>query len=343
MSYSEDLIEIFPIHINQGYYNFRHMGEFEIFNSIGKGNFSEIFSAKQKNEIVLEDSNKFNYAIKICKKNAIVDNNLDKDPPKKILFNEICEIHLLNKIKRIENPNIIRMYDWDIDRETCEVRILMEYVTYDLKKYFSKKENLEKLDEKLLKRIAFQILNGLNSLHKNRIIHFNLNPENILFDPENNSFKITDFSLSQYITYDLDKNILINGGTYSYMPIEGLLKTKKYSFSYDIWSLGCILLELLCRKNPFIGDDPEDVLNNIISIYGLDAKYLTNFDEFCKNSCNLNYEKKRLVNYIKKNKKIKLINDELCELISKMLSINPMNRIKAEEALKHSWFINYTK
>ena len=293
MSYSEDLIEIFPIHINQGYYNFRHMGEFEIFNSIGKGNFSEIFSAKQKNEIVLEDSNKFNYAIKICKKNAIVDNNLDKAPPKKILFNEICEIHLLNKIKNIENPNIIRMYDWDIDRETCEVRILMEYIPYDLKKYFSKKENLEKLDEKLLKRIAFQILNGLNSLHKNRIIHFNLNPENILFDPENNNFKITDFSLSQYITYDLDKNILINGGTYSYMPIEGLLKTKKYSFSYDIWSLGCILLELLCRKNPFIEDEPEDVLNNIISIYGLEAKYLTNFDEFCKNSCNLNYEKKK--------------------------------------------------
>ena len=304
MSYSEDLIEIFPIHINQGYYNFRHMGEFEIFNSIGKGNFSEIFSAKQKNEIVLEDSNKFNYAIKICKKNAIVDNNLDKAPPKKILFNEICEIHLLNKIKRIENPNIIRMYDWDIDRETCEVRILMEYVPYDLKKYFSKKENLEKLDEKLLKRIAFQILNGLNSLHKNRIIHFNLNPENILFDPENNNFKITDFSLSQYITYDLDKNILINGGTYSYMPIEGLLKTKKYSFSYDIWSLGCILLELLCRKNPFIEDEPEDVLNNIISIYGLEAKYLTNFDEFCKNSCNLNYEKKDLLIILKKIKKL---------------------------------------
>ena len=304
MSYSEDLIEIFPIHINQGYYNFRHMGEFEIFNSIGKGNFSEIFSAKQKNEIVLEDSNKFNYAIKICKKNAIVDNNLDKAPPKKILFNEICEIHLLNKIKRIENPNIIRIYDWDIDRKTCEVRILMEYIPYDLKKYFSKKENIEKLDEKLLKRIAFQILNGLNSLHKNRIIHFNLNPENILFDPENNNFKITDFSLSQYITYDLDKNILINGGTYSYMPIEGLLKTKKYSFSYDIWSLGCILLELLCRKNPFIGDDPEDVLNNIISIYGLDAKYLTNFDEFCKNSCNLNYEKKDLLIILKKIKKL---------------------------------------
>ena len=63
-------------------------------------------------------------------------------------------------------------------------------------------------------------------------------------------------------------------------------------------------MELLCRKNPFIEDEPEDVLNNIISIYGLDAKYLTNFDEFCKNSCNLNYEKKDLLIILKKIKKL---------------------------------------
>ena len=342
MSYSEELIETFPIDNNQGTYYFRHMGEFEIVNSIGSGIFSEIFTAKPKNQAAPEDSNKFNYIIKIFKKNDIFDHNSEDKPPKKILFNEICQIHLLNKIKNLQNPNIIQIYDWNIDRNTCEARVLMDYMPYNLKNYFSKEENLENLDENLLKTIAFQILNGLNSLHKNRIIHFNLKPENILFEPKNKNIKISGFSLSQYITYDLDKNILINGGTYSYMPIEGLLKTKKYSFSYDIWSLGCILIELLCRKNPFEGYDSKSVFNYIISVFGVDVNYLSNFDKFCKNCIYLNSAKKRLINYIKKNQKIKLISDEFYDLISKMLFINPNYRIKAEEALNHLWFKNYT-
>jgi len=216
----------------------------------------------------------------------------------------------------------------------------MEYVPYDLRNYFSKKESIINLDENLLKKIAFQILYGLNSLHKNRIIHFDIKPENILIDPENNNIKITDFSLSQYITYDLDKNILINGGTYSYMPLEGIFETKKYSFSYDIWSLGCILVELCCRKIPFIGNGKNKVLNNIVSIFGINIDSLTKFGEYCKNSFDVNFEKKRIINYIKINQKIKFINDDFYDLVSKMLSINPNLRIKAEEALKHSWFVN---
>ena len=340
MSQSESLIQIFPININQGSIYFPHMGEFIILNSIGEGNFSEVFEAKPKEANNSESSNIFNYIIKICKKFNIVDNNSDKNPPKKILFNEICEINLLKKIKNIGNPNIVQMYDWTIDRKTCEVRILMEYMPYDLRNYFSKEENLIKLDENLLKKIAFQILNGLNSLHKKRIIHFDIKPENILFDPDNEIIKITDFSLSQYITYDLDKNILINGGTYSYMPPEGILKTKKYSFSYDIWSLGCILLELCCRKVTFIGNNSNKVIDNIISIFGLDIKSLTNFDEYCNNCFNNIIEKERIINYIKSNIKIKLINDDFCDFISKILCINPSNRIKAEDALKHRWLMN---
>ena len=205
----------------------------------------------------------------------------------------------------------------------------MEYMPNNLRNYFSKEENLINLDENLLKKIAFQILNGLGTLHKSRIIHFDLKPEKILFDPSNKSIKIADFVASRYITYDLDKKIF-NGLTYSYMPIEGLLETKKYSFSYDIWSLGCILIELCCGKTPFKGNDKDKVLNNILLLFG---NSLTNFDEYCKNSLDEDIQKKRLINYIKINQKIKFISDDFCELIAKMLCINPRNRIKAEEAL----------
>ena len=143
MSYSEELIETFPIDNNQGTYYCRHMGEFEIVNSIGSGIFSEIYTAKPKNQVIQEDSNKFNYIIKIFKKNDIFDHNSEDKPPKKILFNEICQIHLLNKIKNLQNPNIIQIYDWNIDRNTCEARVLMNYMPYNLKNYFSKEENLK--------------------------------------------------------------------------------------------------------------------------------------------------------------------------------------------------------
>ena len=59
MSYSKELIETFPIENNQGIYYFRHIGEFEIVNSIGSGIFSEIYTAKPKNQVIQEDSNKF--------------------------------------------------------------------------------------------------------------------------------------------------------------------------------------------------------------------------------------------------------------------------------------------
>ena len=340
MSQPKPLFQTFPININQGTYYFRKMGEFQILNMIGDGNFSEVYIAIPKEIPVSENSKNLNYIIKICKKNSMVGNNIHINPPKTILFTEISEIHLLNKIKNIGNDNIIKMYDWTIDRNTCEVRILMEYMPFDLRSYFSKDENVENLDETKLKNITYQILNALKSLHQNRIIHFDLKPENILYDPEDNNIKITDFSLSQYITYDLDKKRLLNGGTFSYMPVEGLVNTKKYSFSYDIWSLGCILLELSCRLIPFKGKNQHIVLNKIISLFGLNADGLKNFDYYCKNNLGLNFEQLRIINYIKKNIKIKLNDNGFIDLVSKMLCINPFYRINAEEALKHPWFVN---
>lgn len=337
MSNLENRIQVFPIQKSQGFYSFGHMGEFQILNSINHGNLSEIFKAKQKEDDISENSKNFYYAIKVCKKCDLSQNNSNQNPPKRLLFNEICEININNKVRAIGNPNLVQMYDWSIDRKTTEVRILMEYMPYDLRNYFSKKENYLQLNENLLKNFTFQILNGLNALHKNRIIHFDLKPENILYNPENNSIKIADFSVSQIVTYDLDKKILINGGTYSYQPIESLMQTKDISFNCDMWSLGCILLELSCRINPFKGNSPNKVINNIISVLGMDKASLTNFDEYPKNSLN----NKGIIDFIKNNHKIKFINEDFHDLVAKMLHINPMERITAEEALNHPWLVGH--
>ena len=342
MSKEELKIKEFPINNTHGIYRFGKMGEFEILCLIGKGHFSRVFKANPKESKKSKSSKIFNCIIKIFKKNILEEKNTTSEAPKKILFFEIVEVSLLRRIKNIGCPNLIQMYDWNIDRKTCEVRILMEYMPHDLRNYFSTESHYKDLDENLLKKIAFQILNGLNALHKNRIIHFDIKPENILFDPKTNLVKITDFSLSQYITYDTDKNVLTNGGTYPYMPVEGLTNCKKYSFNYDVWSLGCILVELACRIIPFIGDNSNDVLNQINGIFGLDIKPNMTYDELCKYSFDLDSDKKRIFKSKIFSQKIKFVNDDFFDFISCTLCINPLYRINAEEALKHPWLVNYS-
>ena len=340
MSKQDIKVKTFPINNTHGTYTFRRMGEFEIHSLIGSGHFSHVFRVIPKGNQISKSSKIFNCIIKIFKKNIFEEKNTSSEAPKKILFFEIGEVSLLRRINNIGNPNLIQMYDWAIDRKTCEVRVLMEHMPYDLRSFYSIDSNYKTLDEKLLKIIAFQILNGLNALHKNRIIHFDIKPENILFDPKTNLVKITDFTLSQYITYDTDKKNLSNGGTYPYMPVEGLMNSEKYSFKYDIWSVGCVLIELCCRINPFKGSDSSSVLHNIKNIYGLNTQINSSFDDFFQNSINLEIGKKNIINYIKNHQKIKFVDDSFYDFVSSMACINPLYRINAEEALKHSWLVN---
>ena len=341
MSNQESFIEVLPINETNGIYFFRHMGEFHIHSLIGEGKFSQVFRAIPKKTADSENSKIFNCTIKICRKYNLVKNNAISISPRNILFHEVSELHLLQKINSIGSPNLIQMYDWAIDRKTCELRILMEYMPCDMRNYFSNPQHLSALTENSLKKLTRQILLGLNALHKSLIIHFDLKPENILLDPEKNLVKITDFTVSQFITYDLDKEVLTNGGTYPYMPLEGLFDTKKCGFSYDIWSLGIILFELCCRKLPFEGNDAKTLIKNILSVFELDnIQSLTSYLDYCKNGIFIKKGKEKIGNYLKMNTKIVFINDDGCDLISRMLCINPEYRITAEEALKHPWLAN---
>lgn len=224
----------------------------------------------------------------------------------------------MQRIKNIGCPYLMNIQDWTFDRKTYQIKVLMEAMPYDLKNYFNIETNYANLDENLLKIITYQILMAINSLHKNKIIHMNIKPENILYNPHQKKIKLTDFTLSQSITYDLTKKNLPIGGTYSYMPPESLSETKKYSFKNDIWALGCVLLELSCKKIIFEGNDEKSVINNQNKFF------------FGKN--------KAIINYIKKNKKINFSNHNFSDLIDKMVVLDEIKRISAEEALKHPWF-----
>ena len=94
-----------------------------------------------------------------------------------------------------------------------------------------------------------QILKGIQYLHKNKIIHWDIKGANILID-KSGTVKLADFGLARVIYPEIRNiNYTIKVVTLWYRAPELLLASKNYNEKVDIWSLGCFFTELFLGKN----------------------------------------------------------------------------------------------
>ena len=150
---------------------------------------------------------------------------------------------MINNINKINNEYIIKYYD--IFEEENKFNILMEYGgEINLKQYIENKEEL--IEENIIKDIILQICIGIKEIHKNNIIHRDLTPDNIFIN-KNNKIKIGDFGISK-INIDYAKTKI---GKTQYLAPEIILGNK-YNNKIDIYTLGCIIYELLTLNNYYI-------------------------------------------------------------------------------------------
>lgn len=183
---------------------------------------------------------------------------------------------------------------------------------YDLFEYMYK----IKLDSLKIKDIMKQILEGLNYLHNNGIIHCDIKLENI-FVCSDDTVKIIDFDLSRWI----DKPSIKCGGSYPYISPEALLKSMNLPITekMDIWSLGILLYILVERKYPIVSNfDKSDCRNIICEKY----YYIKNNEDIDS----YNFEKIMDINY-------RVWDPVLLVMIKKMLIFNSNKRSSANELL----------
>ena len=133
----------------------------------------------------------------------------------------------------------------------------MEYCEGETLRYFIDKNinNNELIEENILSKIIIQICKGIKEIHYKNIIHRDIKPENIFMN-DNMEIKIGDFGISKQFNPNKEyTNTIFKVGSIEYMSPE-IKKLGIYNEKSDMYSLGCIIYELLNLRKYF--DDKEN-------------------------------------------------------------------------------------
>lgn len=335
-------------------YHFPRTGNYQRIASLSEGSFGKVILVKKVREDGEMDQKI--YALKISKRGQI--SKMDKEMSEnETNFQEIREMFFMQKIN---HPHVIHSVDFQY--ANSQSWILMEYYTTNLSEYLEK--SYVKLNERLLKIITFQILQGLENLHSSLIIHRDIKLENIFYDPEKEFAIVGDLGLARQIQFTPELQKLTLAGTSQYRPPEIVLGINYYHCSYDIWSLGCMIGAMVTNnylfypenvgKNVFGEENEKErgkmeqdlgMIKSFIKIFGRDGiEKVPGYENTtlgrlinCSNIELLFGKPIGLVNHLKKNRKFELSN-EFYDIIEKMLRINLFERISATECLDHPWF-----
>ncbi len=283
---------------------------YKIINIIGNGVSSIVFKGMEIKTGGLR-------AIKVIDLNKIKENILlvkGKENIEKELKN--CVEGFIQEFENMEicsknNNNSVKCYEYFNNKDNFV--IIMELCDKNLSKLLTEKiiNNKEEIfNIKELLEILSQLNNTFKIMKENKIIHRDLKLENILIkydDKDQTKFtiKLADYGSSKKLN-SLSKNYLnSNVGTFIYNAPE-ILKGEKYNYKCDLWSLGIIIYCLKFGKSPFFGETEIALLKNI-----------NNFnDKLLKNSGN----------------------NDLDDLIKKLLEKVPEKRLNWDEYLKHNFF-----
>ena len=157
---------------------------------------------------------------------------------------------------QLEHPNLVPVHD--LGQEDGRYYITMAYMAGG-----SLKDKLKEgaLPEESLRLVFPQILSGLEVIHDNGIIHRDLKPANILFD-QYGVARISDLGFAKALQSDASLSFSMSGGivgTPAYMAPE-VWRNKPASVQTDIYSLGCILYEMLTGEVLFQGTSPAEIM-----------------------------------------------------------------------------------
>jgi serine/threonine protein kinase len=289
---------------------------------IGSGTNGDVFSVKLKNS---EE--------RIALKRLKTSSDLSKE---KQSILQKREIGILTELKHVNVMSIREVME--IDASVC---LLMDCMQHDLAGLIHNLAISRHFSFAQLKCYAKQVADGLAYIHSKNIIHRDIKPQNVLVS-KNHVVKIADFGLAcrhSNTTIHDDGEVV----TLWYRSPELLMGENNYGFEVDVWSYGCLIVELF-QKKPFIcGRTPQEQIQMIYEKLG------TPIENGWQEAINLPiWTKQEQAKIIKRDLKSLFLNkqyftSEMISLTDRLTTLNPRKRICSIDIVNHPFFSELPK
>uniref|UniRef100_A0A8D0CJB9 mitogen-activated protein kinase n=1 Tax=Scleropages formosus TaxID=113540 RepID=A0A8D0CJB9_SCLFO len=220
----------------------------------------------------------------------------------------------LRLLKHMKHDNVIGLLDVFtpeilLDRFQ-DFYLVMPFMGTDLGKLMK----MEKLSEDRVQFLVYQILKGLKYIHSAGIIHRDLKPGNLAVN-QDCELKILDFGLARQADSEMTGYVV----TRWYRAPEVILNWMHYTQAVDIWSVGCIMAEMLLGKPLFKGND-----RILLSLFR--SWLLTQLPKVQKKDLHVLFTD---------------VNPDAISLLERMLVLDPEKRVSAAEALALPFFTEF--
>ncbi|XP_021734929.1 mitogen-activated protein kinase 3-like [Chenopodium quinoa] len=235
-------------------------------------------------------------------------------------------------LRHFDHENIIVLRDVippPVRREFTDVYVATELMDTDLHQIIRSHQSLS---EEHCQYFLYQILRGLKYIHSANVIHRDLKPSNLLINA-NCDLKICDFGLARPTSENEHMTEYVV--TRWYRAPELLLNSSDYTASIDLWSVGCIFMELMNRKPLFPGRDHVHQMRLLTELLGTPTEADLGFLH--------NEDARRYIRQLPPQPRQQLrqlfphVNPLAIDLIERMLTFDPTRRITVEEALAHPY------